>query len=131
MAVSLAQDAAAQIITTYAGPAAPVNGLPATNYAIGVPHSVRLDGANGYFVLTDYRIYHVSSDGGLHLVGWLAGHRDDGAVAKSALRQGVHVWPLSTHYLRPEHKPALLLGYAGTTTDDMRYGINILSRVLR
>jgi GntR family transcriptional regulator / MocR family aminotransferase len=73
----------------------------------------------------------IPSDGGLHLVGWLAGHRDDRAVAKSALRQGVHVWPLSTHYLRPEHKPALLLGYAGTTTDDMRYGINTLSRLLR
>ncbi len=72
----------------------------------------------------------VPSDGGLHLVGWLAGHRDDQAVANSALRQGVHVWPLSTHYLRPGHKPALLLGYAGTTTDDMRHGINTLFKVL-
>jgi GntR family transcriptional regulator/MocR family aminotransferase len=46
------------------------------------------------------------SDGGLHLVGWLAGSRDDRAIAKSALRQGVHVWPLSTHYIHPETRPA-------------------------
>lgn len=72
----------------------------------------------------------VPSDGGLHLVGLLEAHRDDRAVAKSALRQGVHVWPLSNHYLRPEQNPALLLGYAGTTTEDMRHGIATLSTVL-
>ncbi|MEU7815674.1 PLP-dependent aminotransferase family protein [Pseudonocardia sp. NPDC049154] len=70
------------------------------------------------------------SDGGLHLVGWLADHRDDRAVAKATLRQGVHVWPLSTHYLRSEAKPAILLGYAGTTAEDMRRGIATLSAVL-
>jgi GntR family transcriptional regulator/MocR family aminotransferase len=71
------------------------------------------------------------SDGGLHLVGWLADNRDDRAIAKSALRRGVHVWPLSTHYIHPESRPALLLGYAGTTRDDMRYGIDVLNKVLR
>ncbi|QJY44484.1 PLP-dependent aminotransferase family protein [Pseudonocardia broussonetiae] len=72
----------------------------------------------------------VPSDGGLHLVGLLEAHRDDRAVAKNALRQGVHVWPLSNHYLRPEQMPALLLGYAGTTTEDMRHGIATLATVL-
>jgi GntR family transcriptional regulator / MocR family aminotransferase len=71
------------------------------------------------------------SDGGLHLVGWLADNRDDRAIAKNALRQGVHVWPLSTHYINPESRPALLLGYAGTTREDMRYGIDVLHKVLR
>ena len=31
----------------------------------------------------------------------------------------------------PRAAPALLLGYAGTTCDDMRYGIDVLNRVLR
>ncbi len=72
-----------------------------------------------------------ASDGGLHLVGWLADTRDDRAVAKNALRQGIHVWPLSTHYLGPNRRSALLLGYAGTTIDDMRDGVKVLADVLR
>jgi GntR family transcriptional regulator/MocR family aminotransferase len=71
------------------------------------------------------------SDGGLHLVGWLASNRDDRAIAKIALRQGVHVWPLSPHYIRAESRPALLLGYAGTTEDDMSFGVDVLDKVLR
>ena len=70
------------------------------------------------------------SDGGLHLVGWLANDRDDRAIAKSAIRQGVHVWPLSMHYAHPHGSAALLLGYAGTTRDDMRVGVDVLDRVL-
>ena len=70
------------------------------------------------------------SDGGLHLVGWLANNRDDRAIAKSAIRQGVHVWPLSMHYAHPHGSAALLLGYAGTTRDDMRVGVDVLDRVL-
>ncbi|MGD9526737.1 PLP-dependent aminotransferase family protein [Pseudonocardia sp.] len=71
------------------------------------------------------------SDGGLHLVGRLAEGRDDRAVAKRALRHGVHVWPLSTHYLGPRQETALLMGYAGTTAEDMRQGFAVLERVLR
>ncbi len=71
------------------------------------------------------------SDGGLHLVGRLADNRDDRAIAKRALRHGVHVWPLSTHYVHPQHGAALLLGYAGTTKDDMRSGVDVLDKVLK
>ncbi|TCK22098.1 PLP-dependent aminotransferase family protein [Pseudonocardia endophytica] len=71
------------------------------------------------------------SDGGLHLVGRLADDRDDRAVARNAVRRGVHVWPLSTHYLGPDPRSALLLGYAGTTSDDMRRGIDVLADILR
>ncbi len=51
-------------------------------------------------------------------------------IANDALRQGVHVWPLSTHRLRPGNTAALLLGYAGTTKADMRYGVDVLDNVL-
>jgi GntR family transcriptional regulator/MocR family aminotransferase len=70
------------------------------------------------------------SDGGLHLVGRLPGHRDDRAVARNALRRGVQVWPLSIHYLGAERRSALLLGYAGTTAQDMRVGVDVLADVL-
>jgi GntR family transcriptional regulator/MocR family aminotransferase len=72
-----------------------------------------------------------ASDGGLHLVARLPDKRDDRAVAKNALRRGVHVWPLSTHYLGAERQTALLLGYAGTTSRDMRIGIDVLTDILR
>lgn len=70
-----------------------------------------------------------ASDGGLHLVGRLDG-RDDARVARTALRRGVHVWPLSTHYLGADPGAALLLGYAGTTAEDMRHGIDVLADAL-
>jgi hypothetical protein len=38
---------------------------------------------------------------------------------------------LSTHHLRPENTAALLLGYAGTTKADMRYGVDVLDKVLK
>lgn len=71
------------------------------------------------------------SDGGLHLVGRLHDDVDDTIVSKDALRQGIHVWPLSIHRYGPGKAAALLLGYAGTTPADIRHGINGLGEVLR
>lgn len=71
-----------------------------------------------------------ASDGGLHLVGRLAAGRDDRSLARRAIREGVHVWPLSTHYLGPDPEVALLLGYAGTTPEDMRHGVEVLAGAL-
>ena len=81
------------------------------------------------------KIQLTPSDGGLHLVGWLPDRNDDvgnndKVIASAALRQGVHVWPLSTHRLGPGNTAALLLGYAGTTKADMRYGVDVLDNVL-
>ena len=64
---------------------------------------------------------------------WSAGSptdRDDRAVAGARCGEGVHVWPLSTHYLGPRAGGALLLGYAGTTTRDMRQGFEVLREIL-
>lgn len=71
------------------------------------------------------------SDGGLHVVGWLAEHLDDQAVALSLAEHSVHAWPLSSHCLEHHHPPALLFGYAGTTEQDIRTGIDALDQVLR
>jgi GntR family transcriptional regulator/MocR family aminotransferase len=71
-----------------------------------------------------------ASDGGLHLLGRLAPGRDDRAVARNAVRLGVHVWPLSSHYLGASGSGGLLLGYAGTPPEDMGHGVEVLGGVL-
>ncbi|MFL0243506.1 PLP-dependent aminotransferase family protein [Mycobacterium sp. SMC-18] len=71
------------------------------------------------------------SDGGLHLVGQLADFSDDTSIAKRALHQGIHVWPLSIHHYHPSRSSALLLGYAGTPKLDMRTGFDVLAKVLQ
>jgi DNA-binding transcriptional MocR family regulator len=72
----------------------------------------------------------LKSDGGLHVIGILGSDRDDRAIARNALRHEVHVWPLSMHYLGPNHQNGLLLGYAATGIDDMIYGMSVLERIL-
>jgi GntR family transcriptional regulator/MocR family aminotransferase len=69
------------------------------------------------------------SDGGLHLVARLPDGRNDIAVSKAASRQGVHVWPLSIHRHHPAGGGALLLGYAGTSREDMRFGVGVLEQI--
>lgn len=71
------------------------------------------------------------SDGGLHLVGQLPHNSDDTSIAESALRQGIHVWPLSIHHYHSGGASALLLGYAGTTKRDMRTGFKVLADALK
>jgi len=76
------------------------------------------------------RLALTPSDGGLHLVARLTGGSVDTAAAEDALRKGVHVWPLSIHHYGSSHTAGLLLGYAGTTLADMRYGVDVLDNVL-
>jgi GntR family transcriptional regulator / MocR family aminotransferase len=76
------------------------------------------------------RLTLTPSDGGLHLVGRLPSGSVDTAAAEDALRQGVHVWPLSIHHYGSSHTAGLLLGYAGTTFADMRCGVDVLDNVL-
>jgi GntR family transcriptional regulator/MocR family aminotransferase len=77
-----------------------------------------------------HALRRTASDGGLHLVGRLADGRAEAGVARKALRKGVHVWPLSTHHLGSAPGAALLLGYSGTTPEDMRHGIGVLADAL-
>ncbi|AQA02098.1 transcriptional regulator [Mycobacterium sp. MS1601] len=76
------------------------------------------------------RMVLTPSDGGLHLLGRLPDAQSDTELANYALRQGIHVWPLSIHSYRTDQPPALLLGYAGTTDRDSRAGVEILDKGL-
>jgi GntR family transcriptional regulator / MocR family aminotransferase len=70
------------------------------------------------------------ADSGLHLMGWLASGLDDACAAREAANVGVDVWPLSLHSLRPYHRAALLLGYAGLSRQETQSGIQRLARAL-
>ena len=73
-----------------------------------------------------------SNGTGMHLVGWLPPHLNDVEVAACAARYGLVVRPLSHFYhdgIGP--RPALLVGYSGVTTGQVRTGISVLASVLR
>jgi GntR family transcriptional regulator/MocR family aminotransferase len=70
------------------------------------------------------------SESGLHLIGWLAPDLDDRVVARHAGAEGVDVWPLSLHSLRPYPRAALLLGYASLTPRQIDHGMQRLARAL-
>jgi hypothetical protein len=74
------------IITTYAGLALPVNGSLAVSQAIGMPSSVAPDGAGGFYVASEHRVYRVSSDDKLIFVAGngINGYKGDGGPATAA-----------------------------------------------
>jgi sugar lactone lactonase YvrE len=80
------------IITTYAGPALPVNGSTAASQAIDAPMSVAPDGAGGFYVASYYqnRVYRVTADGRLSLIAGSSsqGYSGDGGPATSAQLDG-------------------------------------------
>ncbi len=74
------------IITTYAGASPPVDGGLAINYAMDHPSSVASDGAGGFYVASDHRVYRVTSDGLIRAVAGngKSGYSGDGGIATSA-----------------------------------------------
>jgi len=73
--------------------------------------------------------------GGMHLVARpmpaIAASFDDHAVAAACTLRGVNVSPLSACYSGRARKHGLLLGYAGTPTEDMPAALAVLRSVLR
>jgi hypothetical protein len=79
------------IITTYVGPAMPVNGGLAIDQAIDVPQSVAPDGTGGFYVTSvlQNRVYRVSTDGKLSVAagdGSLGFSGDGGPSTLARLR---------------------------------------------
>jgi len=70
------------------------------------------------------------SESGLHLLGWLPERVDDRQVCREARTNGVEVWPLSLHSIRPVSRGGILLGYAGSTPAEIRVGVERLVPVL-
>jgi len=70
------------------------------------------------------------SETGMHLVGWLPPGADDRAASAAAAAAGVAAAPLSAFRLRSRGPGALLLGYAGLGTEEIRDGIMRLDAAL-
>ena len=67
-------------------------------------------------------------EGGMACVGWLPPHVSDAAVSEAALADGVEVVPLSRFTVEHPQPPALLLGFSGVSTDEIRGGVDRLAR---
>jgi len=76
------------------------------------------------------RIRLGACDTGMHLTGWLGEGVDDLQVVDRAARRGVALRPLSTHYLGPDRRPGLVLGYSSAPPAVTRRALRTLSAVL-
>src|SRR5579863_10495532 len=69
----------------------------------------------------------IGAEAGMHLAALLPSGTDDVAVSKDAARRGISATPLSTCYLRPQARTGLILGYGGTTAEQIHEGIRKLN----
>jgi GntR family transcriptional regulator / MocR family aminotransferase len=77
-------------------------------------------------------LLHVpSSDGGMHLVGWLPAGTDDRAVSRSLRQLGLFASPLSACRIEKKTRGALLLGYAAFRPGQIHYAVKQLAFALR
>ncbi len=70
-------------------------------------------------------------EAGLELVAWLPVGVDDVRMSEMAAEVGIKAVPLSRQSLEPLPRGGLLLGFAGTTVEGIRSGVQDLAAVLR
>ena len=63
------------------------------------------------------------ADTGMHLVGFLPPDVEDCSLCESASRVGLAPRPLSIYYLEAPRRSALLLGFASTSIERIRWGV--------
>ena len=76
------------------------------------------------------RLEVIGAAAGLHLAALLQPDVNDEAVARRAAKHGVLVTPLSSCYVKRPARGGLVLGYGGTTPDEIRDGVKALARCL-
>ena len=67
------------------------------------------------------------ADTGMHVVGYLADGIDDRDVCLAALERGLALRPLSIYYMEPPRRNGLILGFASTPPDRIRWGASRLA----
>jgi GntR family transcriptional regulator/MocR family aminotransferase len=85
-------------------------------------------------VLNEYcldLIRPVSSDSGMHLIGWLPKHLDDKAVSAKARELGVDVIPLSIYSIQVKQPPAILIGFSCVDPKEMPAAAKLLAKAIR
>lgn len=72
-----------------------------------------------------------TAEAGLHALLWLDPRLDEATAVAAAAEQEVAVYAASACYASPMHPPALLLGYAALTEEDISEGVRRLARALQ
>lgn len=75
------------------------------------------------------RLQAVGAEAGMHLVALRDG-RGDRSIALRAAREGLWAMPLSACYLGPATRHGLVLGYGGTSVEEMPQAVERLRRVV-
>jgi GntR family transcriptional regulator / MocR family aminotransferase len=72
----------------------------------------------------------VSTVTGMRTVGWLQTGEDDQSAQSRASAQGLEVSALSMFTIRHPVRSGLMLGFAGSSPDELRRGVNVLAAIL-
>jgi GntR family transcriptional regulator / MocR family aminotransferase len=73
----------------------------------------------------------VDAEAGMHLVALLPPGVNDRAVSRKAAEAGISAIPLSSCYLKRPLRGGLVLGYGGTSKEQIEDGIRKLAKILR
>ncbi|MGA7626783.1 MAG: PLP-dependent aminotransferase family protein [Candidatus Acidiferrales bacterium] len=72
----------------------------------------------------------IGAEAGMHLVALLPPDLSDVAITKKAAAKGISATPLSICYAKPPARNGLILGYGGTTPEQIREGARNLATCL-
>ncbi|QHS53152.1 PLP-dependent aminotransferase family protein [Edaphobacter sp. 12200R-103] len=73
----------------------------------------------------------VRAGAGVRTLGWLKTWKSDHDAAQQARKFGLEVEPLSLFTTKYNRPPALMLGFAGCTSAELRRGVSLLATALR
>lgn len=69
-------------------------------------------------------------DSGMNVVAWLQPGTSDVSVSLRAANERIFCYPLSDYAVRPNAKPALILGFTGVRPQELRPGLNRLASAI-
>jgi GntR family transcriptional regulator/MocR family aminotransferase len=73
----------------------------------------------------------VDAEAGMHLVALLSPGVNDKTVSRKAAEAGISAIPLSSCFLKRPSRGGLVLGYGGTSKDQIEHGVRILAKIIR
>ena len=76
------------------------------------------------------RLEVVGAQAGIHLTAILAEGAEDRAISERAARDGLWVMALSSRYLGPPTRQGLVLGYGGTSVEQIPDAVRRLRRIM-
>jgi GntR family transcriptional regulator/MocR family aminotransferase len=69
-------------------------------------------------------------DSGMNAIAWLPDGLDDREIARRAVAEGIHCYPLGDYCVRRFHRSGLILGFTGAPSHQVVPGLRTLSRVI-